>query len=250
MLDNSLYAGIISRLSDNFEGRHEAIISPDIWDKAQEIRKGRSYRSARYTALLSGIIYCGECGTRMRSKKLHGVSYPYYVCYAQDRSHPDMIKSDNHCLCGYKPAHKIDQKVIGQLGNGQAKIALPEVKKKDTAKTRAQLEKKLADTNKRLNRWYMAFEKEAIDIMELNERVLELKNEKKYLEKQIEMIELEKEEVRQRQINMSVLSELLKSFPLLWEKGTREERRALIVKIVSRVTVYKDNKVEVEYHVK
>jgi hypothetical protein len=80
--------------------------------------------------------------------------------------------------------------------------------------------------------------------------VLELKNEKKYLEKQIEMIELEKEEVRQRQINMSVLSELLKSFPLLWEKGTREERRALIVKIVSRVTVYKDNKVEVEYHVK
>lgn len=49
-----------------FENTHEAIISQEIYDKAQKMRKRASPRRSEHpTHRLSGLLYCADCGSRL-----------------------------------------------------------------------------------------------------------------------------------------------------------------------------------------
>ena len=57
------------------DGKHEGIISPDVFDAAQLIMQGRSFlpaRSHQSRHLLSGLIRCGDCGRSLSAS--HEVS--------------------------------------------------------------------------------------------------------------------------------------------------------------------------------
>lgn len=67
------------------EGKHEAIIQQDQWDRVQQLRKKRSIRPARSgnPFILNGLVRCPECGYGMvagTSKGAKGKRYRYYVC--------------------------------------------------------------------------------------------------------------------------------------------------------------------------
>lgn len=101
------------------KGQHPAIITEEDYYSAQKIKSIRSsYNPDAESALLSGIIYCGECGARMRMKKVWKdprkpvlPMIVYYVCYSQDGSSKSMIR-DANCKCGYKRKYEIDMAVI------------------------------------------------------------------------------------------------------------------------------------------
>lgn len=48
-------------------GRHEPLVAPEVFDRAQEEQRGRkgSRRRARQVYPLSGVIFCGRCGSPM-----------------------------------------------------------------------------------------------------------------------------------------------------------------------------------------
>lgn len=50
-----------------FQNTHEAIISQDLWDKVQRLRKRKPKRlpNGTYSHRLSGLIFCADCGGRM-----------------------------------------------------------------------------------------------------------------------------------------------------------------------------------------
>lgn len=50
-----------------FPNTHEPIISQELWDKAQRLRKRAPKRlpSGTYTHRLSGLLFCADCGSRM-----------------------------------------------------------------------------------------------------------------------------------------------------------------------------------------
>lgn len=50
-----------------FPDTHEAIISQEVWDQAQRLRerKPRKLSTGKMTHRLSGLIFCGDCGSRM-----------------------------------------------------------------------------------------------------------------------------------------------------------------------------------------
>ena len=87
MLHNHLYAGEINHKGSIYPGEHEAIVSRDIWEKAQALLRendrthgNRSRR--RHDALLRGILRCGHCGCGMTHSyaRKRGKQYRYYVC--------------------------------------------------------------------------------------------------------------------------------------------------------------------------
>ncbi len=75
--------GKIRHYEKEYEGKHEAIIKGEKWQKAQELIKNQPYRKAKYEeALLRGIIKCKSCDVNMTltySKK-ENKRYRYYVC--------------------------------------------------------------------------------------------------------------------------------------------------------------------------
>ncbi len=75
MLKNRLYLG-----SDN----HPAIIDHNTFTHVQELLTMRSTRNAtlvRKTYLFGGLVYCKDCGRKMKVYKPN--NYEYYTCYAR-----------------------------------------------------------------------------------------------------------------------------------------------------------------------
>jgi DNA invertase Pin-like site-specific DNA recombinase/DNA-directed RNA polymerase subunit M/transcription elongation factor TFIIS len=63
------------------EGTHEALISREMFDRVQELRLGRTGGrkvQGRQRHVLSGIIFCGGCGSAMYARKRSGGTA--YVC--------------------------------------------------------------------------------------------------------------------------------------------------------------------------
>ncbi|WP_353280093.1 recombinase family protein [Wolbachia endosymbiont (group B) of Silvanus unidentatus] len=83
IITNPIYMGKIRHYEKEYEGKHEAIIKEEKWQKAQELIKNQPYRKAKYEeALLKGIIKCKSCDVNMTltySKK-ENKRYRYYVC--------------------------------------------------------------------------------------------------------------------------------------------------------------------------
>lgn len=76
-----------------YDGKHEAIISEEEYKQLQEVEKQRSKNQHASHYLLSGKIYCGNCGAKYRYQKWGQRIICY--CYSQQKSKPKLIKDPN-----------------------------------------------------------------------------------------------------------------------------------------------------------
>lgn len=269
ILTNPVYAGLVSHKDSVYQGKHEAIISPDKWHEVQALIQNRgSIRAtaAVHTGLLSGIIWCGECGARMRVKNVWQ-NYPilnpkkvtkYYVCYSQDKSGSNHMVRDPNCRCGYKHAEEIESEVVRQLysysyDKGLLRQAVNETLAAATDKRAFirginQARKDFSSIEKKLEKWYEAFEKGALEPDDLVERVKELRERKSFLQNQIIVMENKLKEENERQINAEEMMEIMQNFPRIWENATDDERREIVTNTVKAVKISSDNRVEVEFN--
>ncbi len=93
ILSSKTNLGKIPYKGELFDGRHEAIISEEEYEQLQEIEKQRSKNQHASHYLLSGKIYCGNCGAKYRYQKWGQRIICY--CYSQQKSKPKLIKDPN-----------------------------------------------------------------------------------------------------------------------------------------------------------
>jgi hypothetical protein len=124
LLSNRVYVGEAVHKGQNYPGEHQAIISPDLWDKVRSIvaespskRAGQSRRQT--PALLKGLIFApnGYAMTPAHTRK-KGRLYRYYVTTSVQKLGPET------CPVRRVPAGEIEAAVIDQL---RALIRSPEV---------------------------------------------------------------------------------------------------------------------------
>jgi site-specific DNA recombinase len=99
----------------------------------------------------------------------------------------------------------------------------------------ASIKRELSDVERRINRWYSAFEKGVLEPDELKERIKDLKNNKRHLEEKLKEIDKETETAKQKVENRKILIKRLKELPFLWERSTYEEQRKMVMDLVERV---------------
>jgi hypothetical protein len=90
MLRDPYYCGYVTYKGERILGRHEALISHELFDEVQKVldaRSGRGERQRRHFHYLKGQLWCGICyqaGTESRMiytrVKGHGGEYVYYFC--------------------------------------------------------------------------------------------------------------------------------------------------------------------------
>lgn len=94
-LRNPLYIGMLPSKTDGkvYQGEHEAIIDKATFEQAQQLLNARAehYDPAlkhpyKAVHLLTGLIYCGECGGRVSCVGTH--KYSYYGCHKINTSDP------------------------------------------------------------------------------------------------------------------------------------------------------------------
>jgi len=91
LLRNPYYMGIIRFKGTLYEGRHEALVTPEIWRRVQELLGARNIAGEKQRAhphYLKGSVYCGSCGSRLvvsHAKNRHGTIYPYFICVGRQQ---------------------------------------------------------------------------------------------------------------------------------------------------------------------
>lgn len=88
--------GIIEYNGNEYKGRHEPIVSDEMFYKAQECMKRRHTNShVSNDHILTGLCYCGRCGARMRYQKWG--KYHKLICYSQGTYGKDYLVKDPNC---------------------------------------------------------------------------------------------------------------------------------------------------------
>jgi site-specific DNA recombinase len=135
ILNNELYIGKINHKGNIYDGLHNAIISDEVWQKAQKLLKSKvvivSMPKSRISQapLLKGIMNCGICGNKMTPTytSKNGRKYRYYICQAK------MKGNNDECQVGRIPAKETEELVINQVLNilQKPEIISQTVKNKD-----------------------------------------------------------------------------------------------------------------------
>jgi site-specific DNA recombinase len=126
LLTNALYTGAIRHKGQLYPGEHTAILAPGTWDRVQNLitdrgalARGKSRN--KHLALLSGLLYCDACATRMvySYSGKNDRRYPYYVCLNAQR------KGWAVCPAKSLRAGAIEESVLGRIREARREICDP-----------------------------------------------------------------------------------------------------------------------------
>lgn len=112
ILTRRTYTGAIVYNGAEYRGRHEPIVSEEVFRRVQRTLADRSARHLVSATghLLTGLLRCGVCGARMRYQKW-GKDGFRLVCYSQQRTKPYLIR-DPDCDNPRARAETVEEAVI------------------------------------------------------------------------------------------------------------------------------------------
>ncbi len=154
ILNNPLYVGDFIFKGVRYEGKHEPIVSRELYMEVQKvIRNQTSTRANKRQFLFSGLFKCSHCGCALVGE-LHKGKYIYYHCTGN---------KGGNCKRKYIPERKIEEALLTILENlkmsdENAKIILKAIKGRlkdnlDYGQNQAREIKKQIDTlQKRLSK--------------------------------------------------------------------------------------------------
>ncbi|RLC75542.1 MAG: hypothetical protein DRI61_14725, partial [Chloroflexi bacterium] len=92
LLQNEFYIGLVKYYKELYPGKHEPIISKELFEKVQQVRqthyrKPKVYSTTVRPYLLSGIACCAQCGRTLRAQG--GKRYSYYREMSRARGFDD-----------------------------------------------------------------------------------------------------------------------------------------------------------------
>lgn len=234
ILDRVTYLGKIYYNGETIDGQHEAIIDEDTWMKVQMERKKRSTKNAVTSSyLLTGLIFCGKCGARMRYQQWGKNGLKIY-CYSQQTSKKNMIK-DADCNNKKVDACDIEDIVLNDLFRRTENIT--GVNKKITFQTSAinVLKQKYEAVSNKIKRLYNLY------AMEGDELLLETINENKSeLMSIAEKIEYE-EQSRKLVDEVSQANDMIRNLKNTWNTMTIHQKRRALRICIERIEIDDDD---------
>lgn len=280
ILQNPVYKGIIRhRINTNwnvkksrrkhqpediklYQGKHEAIIDPDTFDKVQEKFASRSFQPGRPASndfYLRGLISCPGCQQKMvcrrayyKKKNGERVMKKYYICSLFNRSgstacsshsirseviedtvkyHLSMLMNQNHII------DKIVDKYMITLNKKQPNNDID-------INTLLKRKNELVQQREKLLDLYISgpFDKETLD-----RKVEYINTEINTIEEQVESISSSsspiKSDINATQIK-TLLNKLFNNFDSVFEQATTDQKNRLLKMLIEKIELTDDKKVK------
>jgi site-specific DNA recombinase len=199
ILSNPFYYGHFRYTGEVYEGRHEPIITKQLWDKVQDVLKGRSRTRINLYAPqpLCGLFRCGECncmitGQDRLKRQKNGVTHRYIYYHCSKRGQP--------CSQPYIRGEELDKQLSELLSNyamppewEKAWLDLAEKDKRESVNFTVgfvqELRSKIIDIDRKLQRLRDIYLDQDIEQEEYRKDKNNLMSEKKSLEEQIARFE-------------------------------------------------------------
>lgn len=243
ILKRKSLTGCIIFNGEEFAGEHEAIIPLSRWEEAQDELEKRSVFRGDSHYLLSGLLYCGECGAKMRYQKWTKDGDCKIICYSTQKSKPALVKDEN-CESEKYWADDIEKAVINHVLDiehvcNSDKTAKKSVSFVDPVES---LTKELAQIKRKLNNLYdlVANDSEEDDDV-LLEKISTLVERKKNVQKALN----DYEETKKINRKIEKAKKLLNNVKTSWSEMSAEEKQDIMKELIERIIVYKDGTLDV-----
>lgn len=233
------------------EGEQPAIISKELFDKAQE-RYKREYRPrgarpvSTYKHWLSGIVKCPACGRTMTACKIENnkQTYCYFRCYGYSKGKCAAKNS----ISSLKLEPAVLESIKSVLDTGKITYRKIEVKTEDTADLKTILEDQIKKIDVKLQRIKEAY-MNGIDTMEEykeNKRIVQ--GEKDSLEKQLS--ELEEEKISTKNEDNDMLMRVKNVYDILSSDSVDATTKNEVLRSVVEKIVYdrEEDELKVYYY--
>jgi len=257
MLTNPIYIGKIKHKADIYDGEHEPLVDPLVFEQVQSTlqKHGRgrgNYLLNKYGALLKGLMFCSACGQTM----VHNFTgkgskrYRYYTC-------GKAIKSGwKSCPTKSLPAGEIEAAVVDQMrciahDPGLRDEVLRQACSAATdtlaelATQQRQLESQLARDHTEIARLAVTPEPSSATtarIADLHERVARA-------EQRLSQVRDRVGEVQRRQIDAGDVAAAFADFDNVWNELSTREQTQVISLLVSRVEFDpSDSTISISFH--
>ncbi|MCU9602249.1 recombinase family protein [Pallidibacillus thermolactis] len=272
ILDNPVYIGKIRWLQfENWDtqrrrgknpnpirvdGKHEAIISDELWSIVQARRKSRSFkqRQSNEPFLLSGLLRCPDCGqgmvpsiTTRKTKDGEKRKYRYYVCGDFHNKGSAACKSNS--IKAYDAEDLVIKRIETFLSKKRLYKTLQDINSNSVGLL-SQLNKELESIEERLteieslqDRYMEAFEKNTLPTSILQDRLQKVSNEKGELEQRKNEIAIQLGSNDSKVIQPELIETLLERFLSSYKKTSRENKKQLLQHLINHITIkqLKDN---------
>lgn len=226
ILSSKTNLGKIPFKGELYDGKHEAIISEEEYKQLQTIEKQRSKNQHASHYLLSGKIYCGNCGAKYRYQKWGQRIICY--CYSQQKSKPKLIKDPN-CNNIRLDSFEIEDNFLEQL----FAMSLNEELFRDTfdlSKTNLvdELSIRLDKTQKKIENLIQLLS-DNIANEEIKKELAKLTSEKSDIKKELENIK-EKERATKTY-------DKIKNLESVWTGMEFKEKRNVVEQLLDKIVV-------------
>ena len=242
ILKRKSLTGCIVFNGEEFEGEHEAIIPLSRWEEAQDELEKRSVFRGDSHYLLSGLLYCGECGAKMRYQKWNKDGDCKIICYSTQKSKPNLIM-DKNCESEKFWAYEIEDAVVKQIFDIEYFRKTDNQAKKTTSfvDPTESLNKELAQIKKKLNKLYDLIADDSDEEEVLLEKISTLVERKKNIQKALSDCE-EKKKIERK---LEKAKKMLREVKTSWVEMTPEAKQDVMQELIERIVVYKDGTINV-----
>ncbi|MDR3765765.1 MAG: recombinase family protein [Butyricicoccus sp.] len=183
ILKRKTYLGYVPWKGQFYPGRHEPLISVSTFSRAQQLLYQASPKAiSRHGFLLTGLIWCGQCGARYyamgayRGPKANRTLVHTYTCYSRAKTSPKMVR-DPHCKNKNWPVTDLETILWDTCCALHWKaFDLPQ---SSLAPTSAQIQKRLSEIDQQMARLVDLYEMQPMD--EITARLERLRREKSRL---------------------------------------------------------------------
>lgn len=235
------------------DGKHEAIIEQELWDKVQSMlqtSKGKPSRIYDGEFPLTGILKCPQCGAGMvimrtsRTRKDGTKRRLEYYCCGNWKNKGTAI-----CHSNAIRVDKANDYVFGKLSEllSNDKLVRDIVKnintdrknKVDPSKDELQkLTKELDKISAKKDKLFEAFEEDIITKEEFKERVAELQSRERLLQEDANNLKMNVLDDNVQQVSYEVVKETLsKVGEMLGNCKSMEQKKKLLHMLISKITI-------------
>ncbi len=228
------------------ENNHTAIISREDFESVQKLVAARSPkiihpRSINSDYLLSGLLYCGKCGSKLIGSSAKSGRFAYYTCstYAKKGKKACDMKLLNQTQIENLVIDRLRTNVLTEQNLTELFNIFQEEAKQTSTDSKDRLEsldRQLEGLKNRLGKLYNSLESGKLDVDDLAPRIKEIKG-------QIEALEAQKAEVlaasqpQTASLDMPTLKAYVQDLADLLKKGSIVEQRGFLRSFVKRIDV-------------
>ena len=240
ILIRKTYAGYIVWNGKEYKGNHDPIISLDRWEEAKEELESRSVHRGDSNYLLSGLVFCGECGSKMRYQKWNKEGACKLVCYSTHKSNhkaKSYLVKDENCPSKGFWATDIENAVVAQLFEMSFLADEAATKTSSFVDPVAAYEQELKSLKQSVKIWTRLIEKYERQGLSTESFEEDIANA---LRRQQEIECFLKDADAQRRLDKKInkAKSLLRNLKSTWQHFTQEEKQAVLRELIKTIKIY------------